>query len=144
YACGIGESRELARRLARLDEEFETRYGTGRDIMIFSAPGRTEIGGNHTDHQGGRVLAAGIGLDAVAVAAKTDGTEIRVKSAGFREDRIEADDFAVKSGEKKHVSCAHPRAVRGICRAGVLRRRILCLHRKPRAARLGPVVFRSV
>ena len=111
YVCGMEEAREHAHRLARLVEEFETRYGAGRDIMIFSAPGRTEIGGNHTDHQGGRVLAAGIGLDAAAVAAKTDGSEIRVKSAGFREDCIEADDLAVKPGER-NTSAA---LLRGLC-----------------------------
>ena len=43
-----------------------------REVALFSAPGRTEIGGNHTDHNHGLVLAGGISLDAIAVASKND------------------------------------------------------------------------
>lgn len=111
YSCGAAEAREQAQRLARLVEAFERRFGEGRDITIFSAPGRAEIGGNHTDHQGGRVLAAAIGLDAAAVAAKTEGTEIRVKSAGFPEDLVDADNLAVKPGERGMSASL----LRGLC-----------------------------
>ena len=45
---------------------FTQLYGEG-DVLIFSAPGRSEIGGNHTDHQNGKVLAASINLDIIAV-----------------------------------------------------------------------------
>ena len=51
-------------------ESFKGLYPELSDISIFSAPGRTEIGGNHTDHQHGQVLAASINLDAIAVASK--------------------------------------------------------------------------
>ena len=47
----------------RFCEEFDARD----DMAIFSAPGRTEVGGNHTDHQHGRVLAAGVNLDVIAI-----------------------------------------------------------------------------
>ncbi len=112
YCCGESETAAKARRLAEAVDGFEALYGRGRDVMIFSAPGRTEIGGNHTDHQGGRVLAAGVDLDAVAVAAKTGGTEIRVKSAGFPEDRIDAGDLEKKPGEKGTSAAL----LRGLCR----------------------------
>lgn len=60
---------------------FEQLFGK-REVEIYSAPGRSEIGGNHTDHQYGRVLAASINLDAIAIVAKRE-NEIVVKSEGY-------------------------------------------------------------
>lgn len=57
-------------------------FGEG-DVAIYSAPGRSEIGGNHTDHQHGQVLAAGINLDAIAVVRATSDSLIRIKSDGY-------------------------------------------------------------
>ena len=54
-----------------------------RDLCLFSAPGRTEIGGNHTDHQRGRVLAASVDMDMIAAAAATDDNRICILSEGF-------------------------------------------------------------
>lgn len=69
-------------RYARALDRFLETYGDA-DISVFSAPGRTEVGGNHTDHQHGEVLAASINDDAVAVAApRTDGT-VNVLSEGY-------------------------------------------------------------
>jgi galactokinase len=62
--------------------DFTKRFPAG-DFQWFSAPGRTEIGGNHTDHNAGRVLAASINLDSVAAVVKTSGTRINVFSEGF-------------------------------------------------------------
>lgn len=70
-----------------------------RDVSLFSAPGRSEIGGNHTDHNHGLVLAAGISLDAIAVAAKNDDGVIRVKSAGYPLDEVKCDELQVKDCE---------------------------------------------
>jgi len=65
-----------------LDQGFAATFGCQPE-RYFSAPGRTEIGGNHTDHQRGRVLAAAVNLDTVA-AVRTNGTrEIRILSAGY-------------------------------------------------------------
>ena len=67
---------------ASLDACFEKTFGTAPE-RYFSAPGRTEIGGNHTDHQRGRVLAAAVNLDTVA-AVKANGTNtIRIQSEGY-------------------------------------------------------------
>jgi galactokinase len=67
-------------------DKFKTYFGTnGERIRIFSAPGRSEIGGNHTDHNGGKVLAAGINLDIIAVAEPRNDGVIHVKSEGFDE-----------------------------------------------------------
>ena len=57
-------------------------FGEG-EAAIYSAPGRSEIGGNHTDHQHGQVLAAGINLDAIAVVCPTSDSLIRIKSDGY-------------------------------------------------------------
>ncbi len=65
-----------------LDAGFATQFG-GEPERYFSAPGRTEIGGNHTDHQRGRVLAGAVNLDTVA-AARPNGTDmIRIQSQGY-------------------------------------------------------------
>ena len=57
--------------------EFTKTYGTEKDIALFSVPGRSEIIGNHTDHNRGKVMAGAIDRDIIAVAAKNDGTIIR-------------------------------------------------------------------
>ncbi len=75
---------------------FEELFGADRDVELFSAPGRSEVGGNHTDHNHGRVLAAGISLDAIAVASKNDENIIRIKSAGYAMDTVECADLEIK------------------------------------------------
>lgn len=111
YVCGEEEARERGERIIRAIDEFGRLYGAERDVMVFSAPGRTEIGGNHTDHQGGRVLAAGVNLDAVAVAAPLAGGEVRVHSQGFPEDAVNIGDLSARP-EEKNTSKA---LLRGIC-----------------------------
>ncbi|HAH79484.1 MAG TPA: galactokinase [Ruminococcaceae bacterium] len=117
YGCTERGAQTCARRLAETVERFEKLYGAGRDVAVFSAPGRTEVCGNHTDHQGGRVLAAGVDLDAVAVAARTEDGRVRVKSEGFPADEIEAGDLEKKPGEENTSKAL----IRGIC-AGFARR----------------------
>ena len=78
--------------------------GGDREVGLFSAPGRSEIGGNHTDHNHGLVLAAGISLDAIAVAAKNDEGVIRIKSAGYPLDEVSCNDLEVKERKKEEVS----------------------------------------
>ena len=74
---------EAARsRCAGVLEGFVRTFGKEAEAL-FSAPGRTEIGGNHTDHQHGRVLAAGVDLDILAAAAANDSGVIRVQSEGY-------------------------------------------------------------
>ena len=68
-------------RYVKAIESFEELFGV-KDVEIYSAPGRSEIGGNHTDHQCGRVLAASINLDAIAIVAKKE-SGIDLKSEGY-------------------------------------------------------------
>ena len=69
-------------RIKKLNTSFEKFFGKSPDRW-FSAPGRTEIGGNHTDHQHGRVLAAAIDLDAVAAVSLNGSDVVRIKSEGY-------------------------------------------------------------
>ena len=69
-------------------ESFEKIYGE-KEVEIYSAPGRSEVGGNHTDHQFGKVLATSINLDAIAIVAPKEEAEIDLKSEGY--DRITVD-----------------------------------------------------
>ena len=64
-------------------EQFALYYGTDREAALYSAPGRTEIGGNHTDHNHGVVLAGAVNLDVIAVVSKNEDGFIRIKSYGF-------------------------------------------------------------
>ncbi len=88
-------------RFTQVLEEFKARFdekGT-RDIRLFSAPGRTEVGGNHTDHNSGKVLAASLSLDVVAAAAKNDEGVVRIKSAGYPMDVVSCSDLAVRDAD---------------------------------------------
>lgn len=98
-------------RYVSLAEDFAELFGNDRDARLFSAPGRTEVGGNHTDHNHGKVLAAGINLDAVAIASKNDENIVRVKSRGYDMDVCDITDLSIKDEEKGHS----PALVRGMC-----------------------------
>ena len=80
-------------------EEFERIYGSG-EASIFSAPGRSEIGGNHTDHQHGEVLAASVNLDAIAVVAATDEPVVKVVSRKYPMNKVKLKDLAQKKSEE--------------------------------------------
>ena len=79
---------------------FEDNFGSSEDIHIFSAPGRTEIGGNHTDHQHGEVLAASINRDAVAVVKPADGNTVRVISGPYKMIKIDISALSPDDTEK--------------------------------------------
>lgn len=76
-------------RYIQLIEEFIKLFGDDEDVIITSAPGRTEVCGNHTDHNNGKVLAASINLDAVAVCAVNNENIVRVKSQGHAMNKVD-------------------------------------------------------
>ena len=78
-------------RIISLVDKFVLRFGE-RDMIVVSAPGRTEICGNHTDHNGGVVIGASIDRDIIAVAARRDDDIITVQSVGRREDKMTLGD----------------------------------------------------
>lgn len=80
-------------RYIKAIDEFTGLYGDCDNIHLFSVPGRTEISGNHTDHNHGRVIAGSIDLDIIAVAVPTDEKIIRIKSYGFDMDTVSIEDI---------------------------------------------------
>ena len=98
-------------RYIRAIERFTGSFPDREDVHIFSAPGRSEIGGNHTDHQHGCALGAAVNLDAVAVVAFHDEGVIRFESEGHGVCEVELSDLAVHE-EEKGTSTA---IIRGIC-----------------------------
>ena len=94
---GSDESTLVAQRAryAALIDEFASRYGADRDISLFSVPGRSELSGNHTDHNHGCVIAGSIDLDIIAVAAKNADSTVRIKSEGFPEDVVDINAFNI-------------------------------------------------
>lgn len=92
-------------RYIRTLKKFVELFGDDRQVMVLSAPGRTEICGNHTDHNNGKVLAGAINLDAIAVAAKSDEMIIHEKSEGHGMNTVDISDLsAEESGYGKSAS----------------------------------------
>ena len=98
-------------RFYSLAESFEKDFGDGADIRFFSAPGRTEVGGNHTDHNNGKVIAAAINLDAVAAVEARDDGVICVNSQGYSPVVVDSNDHSIIDSEKG----TSPALIRGVC-----------------------------
>lgn len=97
-------------RYQKAEKAFEELFGSGLEPSVFSASGRTEIGGNHTDHNRGKVLAAAVSLDIIAFAVPTSDGVITVKSEGFPQDTVDTSDLSVRE-EDKNTSAALIRGV---------------------------------
>ena len=93
----IKHQRERYADLIRLHGEL---YGDRGEISLISAPGRTEIGGNHTDHNHGRVLAAAVNLDALCAVTPREDLRVRFHSQGYPEIEMSLEDLSVREEEK--------------------------------------------
>ncbi len=102
----------------KLIGHFEERYGGDDDLYLFSSPGRTEIGGNHTDHNLGRVLAGSVSLDNIAVASPNGSDIIRVDSAGYPSFEVDINDTTVHENEKFTSASLARGMVAGLKNAG--------------------------
>lgn len=105
---------DSAEQRARYDElaaYFAEEFSAAENLEFFSAPGRTEVGGNHTDHNNGRVLAAAVNLDVIAAVRKTDDGKISLKSVGYPMDVVDTSDLEVKENEKEKSASL----IRGVC-----------------------------
>lgn len=98
YGTDATVLKEQADRYATLMRDFEKTFGSD-DVQLFSSPGRTEIGGNHTDHNHGRVLAGAVNLDNIAVAAANGSDVIRVKSAGYPEFQVRLSELEIDESD---------------------------------------------
>ena len=99
-------------RYVKAIETFANLYGADRDVFVFSVPGRSEVSGNHTDHNHGRVLAAAIDRDIIAVASPSQENVVRVRSEGYNEDRI---DLSICTEPEKHKPFKAAALVAGMC-----------------------------
>ena len=86
-------------RYHALFEGYAAAFGPCAQAAVFSAPGRTEIGGNHTDHQHGKVLAGSVDLDIIAAVAPNAERVVRLQSEGFPMDVVDLDDLEARPEE---------------------------------------------
>ncbi len=98
-------------RYIKAIDGFLATFKEDREVSLFSAPGRTEVGGNHTDHQRGCVLAGSVDLDVIAVASAVPGNVIRVKSEGYNMDTVKFDMLRPRESETSHSASL----IRGMC-----------------------------
>jgi|WetSurSiteA1Bulk_404760.scaffolds.fasta_scaffold00762_8 galactokinase len=110
YGKDPAELKRNAKRYLDLLKQFNSTFGS-KNPEFFTSPGRTEIGGNHTDHNYGRVLAGAVNLDNVCVAAENGTNIIRILSEGY--PKIEVNLSSLKPDKKELYSSAA--LVRGIC-----------------------------
>ncbi|MEG1875369.1 MAG: galactokinase family protein [Angelakisella sp.] len=96
--CGGG--RQQRDRYTRAVQVQLDTFGEGSGIAIFSAPGRSEIGGNHTDHQHGCVLAAAVTMDLLAAVSPNGTGEIRILSEGYPMATVSLNSLAPQAGEQ--------------------------------------------
>ena len=110
--------RQRARYADALDC-FAALYGGEREAAIYSAPGRTEIGGNHTDHNHGVVMAGAVDLDVIAVVSKNTDDVVRVKSKGFDgRDEVKLEQLSPVPAEQGRSAALIRGVAAGIAKQG--------------------------
>lgn len=87
-------------RYLKACDEYCKLYNNTDNMFMFSAPGRTEVGGNHTDHEHGRVLTGSVNLDIIAIACPNDDNVVRIKSEGYKMDEIELSSLSKNEKEE--------------------------------------------
>ena len=117
YCCGPVQAAAHAARYAAVLDGLDATFGPHAEAALFSAPGRTEIGGNHTDHQRGRVLAGSVNIDMIAAVAENSRGELRVQSEGYDLCVIPLADLEKKPAEENTTMAL----LRGTCAAFVQR-----------------------
>lgn len=99
YGSDKGIVEKQTKRYADLLLRHTALFGERSDVQLISAPGRTEIGGNHTDHNNGRVLAASINLDALCAASSRDDLKVCFHSEGYDPIEMDLTDLSVHPEE---------------------------------------------
>lgn len=107
YSALYSDINATAERMIAAINAFTLNYGADdRDIFVFSVPGRSEIIGNHTDHNNGKVMAGAINKDILAIVAKNDDNVIRFCSEGYSKDQIAIADVSSADKFRKFTSRA--------------------------------------
>ncbi len=112
YSHLYGDVAAQVHRYIQAIDAFTAEYGEDRDIRIFSVPGRSELSGNHTDHNLGCVLAGAIDRDIIAIAAKNNDGVVRIHSEGYPEDVVDLSQIGDPQNFKPYSSTA---LLAGIC-----------------------------
>lgn len=115
YCCDETAADSAANRYVHVLDKLEETYGVHEKATLFSAPGRTEIGGNHTDHQHGCVLAGSVNIDMIAAVGENEFRQLRLKSEGYDPFVIDFNDLEKKSEEENTSQSI----LRGTCKAFV-------------------------
>lgn len=113
YCCTNNAVEKYVNRYLHVLDQLDTQYGMHSNAALFSAPGRTEIGGNHTDHQHGCVLAGAVNIDMIAAVSNNNLNLLRLTSEGYDPYVIDLTDLEKKT-EEKNTSLS---ILRGTCRA---------------------------
>ena len=87
-------------RYTHMLKKHEENFNAGGSVLLVSAPGRTEIGGNHTDHNRGKVLAAAVNLDTLAAVSKRSDRTVRIYSEGYEPLVLQLDDLHPQAQEQ--------------------------------------------
>jgi galactokinase len=111
YGARKAVLKQQTERYRGLAKRFQAAHPESREVTFFSSPGRTEVGGNHTDHNAGRVLAAAVNLDIVCLVGKTTDGWITIDSEGYRPIRVDTSKLEMIEQEKFTPAAL----VRGIC-----------------------------
>ena len=105
------------RRYVNAIESYIEEFGED-DVEIYSAPGRSEVGGNHTDHQHGEILAASINLDAIGIVKKTDDMKVSILSKGYTLTTISLENLDMQEEEKETTIALIKGVVAGLANRG--------------------------
>lgn len=111
YGDAPGTLPSQRERYRSLLANFASTFPDREKIEIFSSPGRTEVGGNHTDHNSGRILAAAVDLDILMVAAGNDEGVIRIYSEGYPPSVVSLAELDPVEEEKYTAASL----IRGVC-----------------------------
>ncbi|MBO5342281.1 MAG: galactokinase [Coprococcus sp.] len=104
-------------RYIKAIESYIEEFGED-DVEIYSAPGRSEVGGNHTDHQHGEILAASINLDAIGIVKKTDDMKVSILSKGYTLTTISLENLDMQEEEKETTIALIKGVVAGLANRG--------------------------
>ena len=100
YGSREGTLVSQTRRYTKVLKRHEEAFSPNGEVLLISAPGRTEIGGNHTDHNHGRVLAASVNLDCLCAVSARDDMLVHLHSEGYRPLTVDLSDLSVRPNEK--------------------------------------------
>ena len=120
YLYGNDENllKKQQERYAALIRRHAELFGDRPDVQLISAPGRTEIGGNHTDHNHGRVLAAAVNLDTLCAVSPREDLNVVFHSEGYAPVEIDLTDLSVRPEEKGTTAALIRGVAAGMKQAG--------------------------